>query len=129
MVEKALPTSEEYLRRKALRRQLFQKGKKVIADRKKMPLTSGSEESGEWVYQQVQEVGIMTCCQRQISGITPKKMMTFGYDVGTFMPIIADGRAVLRLLSEVDGSVQTHYQQMITPFIISNRVLFPTTYH
>ena len=59
---------------------------------------------------------------------TPKKLMTFGYDVSRFFPPLSGGRAEFRLVSE-DGGVVTHHQRMITPWIIANRSVFPTTYH
>ena len=54
--------------------------------------------------------------------------MSFGYDIESHFPTIADGRAQFRTVSE-DGGYTTHHQKMITPFIISNRSVFVTTYH
>ena len=55
-------------------------------------------------------------------------MVTFGYEVDRHFIPISDNRAVFTLVSE-DGGVVTHHQRMLTPFIISNRSIFPTTYH
>ena len=55
-------------------------------------------------------------------------MIAFGYDIESHFPTIADGRAQFRTVSE-DGGYTTHHQKMLTPFIISNRSVFVTTYH
>ena len=54
--------------------------------------------------------------------------MAFGYDIEAHFPTIADGRAQFRTVSE-DGGYTTHHQKMLTPFVISNRSVFVTTYH
>lgn len=41
---------------------------------------------------------------------------------------LSDNRAVFTEVSQ-DGAVVTHHQRMLTPFIISNRSIFITTYH
>ena len=35
----------------------------------------------------------MTIAQRYMTNISPKALMTFGYNVERFFPILADGRA------------------------------------
>jgi len=60
--------------------------------------------------------------------ITPKNMMTFGYDIEKFMPIMTDGRAVVTHIEESEGAI-THHQRMITPWIVANRSVFVTTYN
>ena len=50
----------------------------------------------------------MTCTQKIVTGITPKQMAAFGYDIETHFPTIADGRAQFRVVSE-DGGYTTHH--------------------
>ena len=54
--------------------------------------------------------------------------MTFGYDVETHFPILSGNRAEFTHLCD-EGPFRTHHQRMITPWILSNRSVFPTTYH
>ena len=113
-----------------MRDKLHERGLKLTSDRTKLPLVSEDPAKDEWLHQEVLDSGIVTIAQRMVKGnnLTPKKLMTFGYDVERFFPPLSDNRAEFRLVSE-DGGVLTHHQRMLTPFIISNRSVFPTTYH
>ena len=76
----------------------------------------------------MQDDGIITLCQKVVSGITSKQLATFGYEVENHMIPLSDNRAVFTEVSQ-EGAVVTHHQRMLTPFIISNRSVFITTYH
>ena len=54
--------------------------------------------------------------------------MTFGYDVDTHFPTLSGGRAEFNHIV-TEGPFVTHHQRMHTPFFLSNRSVFPTTYH
>lgn len=94
-----------------------------------MPLIDEDKEKDEWTHQEVLDSGsIVTTCQRYVSGVTIKNALAFGYDFAKYFSRIADGRAQLTLLRD-DGENQTHHQKLLTPWILANRSVFPTTYH
>jgi hypothetical protein len=100
---------------------------KTIENRNKMPLLSEDPAKGQWLHQEVQSDGIMTICQSIVEGITPKRLMAFGYEIDLYFPRIAEN-ITMKKVSE-DGGTVTHHQRMVTPFFLSNRSVFPTTYH
>ena len=93
-----------------------------------MPLLSEDPEKSQWLHQELQENGIVTASQAIVEGFTPKRLMAFGYEIDVFFPRLADGKAQVTKVCE-DGGVTTHHQRMITPWVFSNRSVFPTTYH
>ena len=111
-----------------MRDDLHANGLRTIENRAKMPLLSEDVAKGEYLYQEVREDGIISVAQKMVTGFSPKQLATFGYAVERFYGPISDNRAEFQLVSE-DGGVVTHHQRMLTPWIISNRSLFVTTYH
>ena len=57
-----------------------------------MPLVSEDQAKSEYLYQEVREDGILTVCQKMMTGISSKQMATFGYDLDRMFVPIADGR-------------------------------------
>ena len=73
-----------------------------------MPLIEEDPSKDEWAHQEVLEDGIVTMAQRQVTGITPKRLMGFGYDIAKYFTRFADGRAEFIELRD-DGYRLTHH--------------------
>ena len=119
---------EEHARRIRMREDLNKMALNRLENRQRLTQISEDTSRNAWVHQDVVDNAIWTVAQGVVQGVTPKRLMAFGYDVDIFFPILADGKAVLNLVSEEAG-FKTHHQRMITPWILSNRSVFPTTYH
>ena len=89
-----------------------------------------ANDDNEYLFQEEvgEDGGIITVCQKVMTGISSKQMATFGYDIENFLESMTEGKTALQLVSE-DGGVVTHHQRMLTPSELSNRSMFPTTYH
>ena len=115
-------------RRNKMRDDLYERGKTILENRADMPLISENTQSKEFLHQEVKDDGIITLCQKVVSVFSAKQLATFGYEVEKHFIPISDNRAVFTQVSE-DGGTVTHHQRMLTPFVISNRSVFITTYH
>ena len=73
-VDKSANTPEEEARRQKLEKALYERALKFIENRRNMPLVEEDPTKDEWVHQEVLEDGIVTMAQRQVTGITPKKL-------------------------------------------------------
>ena len=63
MVESTLnqaPKPEDVARRNKLRKELYDRGNKALADRHSMPMVEEDPAKDEWLHQEVLDSGIMT---------------------------------------------------------------------
>ena len=108
MVQADNVTPNDVKRRNKMRDELYERGKTILQNRNDMPLISEDPAKREFLHQEVKEDGIITLCQKVVSGFSPKQLATFGYEIEKHFIPISDNRAVFTLVSE-DGGVLTHH--------------------
>lgn len=124
----AVPKPEDVARRNKLRQALYDRGVEVTSERNRMPLIEEDVAKDEWLHQEVLDDSIMTIAQKYCTDVTSKQMIALCYDLTKYFVRLADGRLSLTEIQR-DGGAVTHHQKMHTPWIISDRSIFATTYH
>ena len=104
-------------------------GLRAIETRAKMPLVSGDEASGSYVYQEMRDAGFMTVMQAEVRDFDPELLQAFGFSIEAMMPRVQNNMQ-LSLVKE-EGRFATHHQRIVMPRFapVSNRSMFMTTYH
>lgn len=86
-------------RRIAMRDTFYERGKTILENRGEMPLISESPDGREFLHQEVKDDGIVTLCQKVVSGINSKQLATFGYEIERHFVPISDNRAIFTQVS------------------------------
>lgn len=81
-----------------MRDEFHERGQNLMENRSRLPLISEDTAKNEFMHQDVRDDGIVTVCQKVVTGFTAKQLAIFGYEIERFFIPISDNKAVFKLV-------------------------------
>ena len=101
----------------------------MIAKRDHMPVILEDESKGYKVWSEITDEGPKTVVEYRAEGVTPNMYQGFSYNVVRELPKVMTNFTIKPIVEEEGEIYQVVHHHIKTPFIVSNRSIFPTYYH